>query len=186
MSPNTLCRERLRRLLAIVDRQGGSETLRQLSRRFGFHDWEVEQAAALGWLKIETRRPRVGRPSRIAVRLSKTPSAKLPPFRGALPTTISPRHFLFALRSVNTSVHRGAKFGGFCLRPTVEAYRDAFPRACSRNGAAASCSRLLRHPTSGLPANGSTPAQTARFPKNPCPKPPLASANGCTNWEAGA
>ena len=66
MKSLTLCRERLNRLLHVLARQGGSETLRQLERRFGVWRWEVKQAAALGWVKIETHKPRTGRPSQIA------------------------------------------------------------------------------------------------------------------------
>jgi len=69
----TLCRERLDRLKDVLDRQGGSETIRQLNRRFAIWEWEVEQAAVLGWVTIETRNPATGRPSRIARKLSQTP-----------------------------------------------------------------------------------------------------------------
>jgi len=146
MRPNVLCRERLHRLLTVLERQGGHETLRQLWRRFRIWDWEVEEAEALGWVKIGTTKPRVGRPSRFAVKLSKTYVAKLPPPRWAIPRSISIRHWWFALRSTHQTIHRGSRVGPFSLPGDIEAYRTSFPGARSRNGAAASCSRLLRHP----------------------------------------
>jgi hypothetical protein len=62
MKPLTLCRERLKRLLLVLARQGGTETLRQLDRRFRIWRWEVEQTADLGWLEIKTLKPRTGPP----------------------------------------------------------------------------------------------------------------------------
>ncbi len=41
-----LCRERLDRILDILDRQGGEETVRQFERRFSVACWEIEAAAA--------------------------------------------------------------------------------------------------------------------------------------------
>lgn len=146
MRPHVLCRERLDRLLAVLERQGGKETLRQLSRRFGLHVWEVEQAAALGWVRVKMEKPCIGRPSQKVEKLSKTEPAKLPPYRREIPTRVSHRHYLFALYSTCASVARGASIGPYILPPTVEAYRRVYSSAKSRGGAASSCSRLLRHP----------------------------------------
>jgi hypothetical protein len=57
---------------------------------------------------------------------------------------ISIRHWKFAMLSVYASVHRGGKVLPFPCH--VEAYQTAFPEAKSRNGAHASCSRLMNHP----------------------------------------
>ena len=73
-----LSRERLHRILAVIQRQGGSETVRQLTRRFSIFRSEIKEAEALGWISIEKRKPKTGRPATIA-RLSKSQPAKLPP-----------------------------------------------------------------------------------------------------------
>jgi hypothetical protein len=131
-----LCRERLNRILGILDRNGGIVSLRDFWRTYGVHEWEVEQAAELGWLRIVTRKPRVGRPSRVAQKLSECESAKLPPFRCQIPREISIRHWRFALESVSCS--------GFKMTTRVRAYLRAFPNARSRAGASASASRLMK------------------------------------------
>jgi len=138
-----LSRERLDRLCAVLARQGGSETIRQLSRRFAIFPDEIVEAEALGWVEIETWKPRTGRPSRI-VRLSKNQPAKLPPWRRQVARPIPIRHWRFAKRSVFEAVRGGMP--GHGIPPLVAAYRDTFPDAKSKAGAAASCSRLLRHP----------------------------------------
>jgi hypothetical protein len=68
-----LCHERLNRVLLVLARQGGSETLRQIERRFGVWCWEVEQTASLGLLEIEPRKPAH------AARLRSAESAKRSP-----------------------------------------------------------------------------------------------------------
>lgn len=138
-----LPRERLHRLLSVLARQDGTETARQLTRRFAIFPVEIAEAEALGWVAIETRKPRTGRPSRV-VRLSETPAAKLPPWRCQMERPISFRHWKFAMLSVYASVHRGGRILPFPCH--VEAYKMAFPEARSRNGAHASCSRLMNHP----------------------------------------
>lgn len=138
-----LPRERLHRLLSVLARQGGAETTRQLSRRFAIFPAEISEAEALGWVEIETRKPRTGRPSRV-VRLSESQPAKLPPWRCELPRRISHRHWRFALASVYKGVLRGMPKHG--IPPLVTVYRELFHDAKSKAGAAASCSRLLRHP----------------------------------------
>ena len=136
-------RDRLDRLLRVLARQGGAETARQLSRRFAIFPDEITKAEALGWVEIETRKPRTGRPSRV-VRLSECQPAKLPPWRWQMEKPISFRHWKFAMLSVYASVHRGGTLRPFPCH--VEAYQMAFPEAKSRNGAHASCSRLMDHP----------------------------------------
>jgi len=138
-----LPRERLNRLRSVLTRQGGTETARQLFRRFAIFPEEIEAAEALGWIEIETRKPPTGRPSRI-VRLSETPAAKLPPWRSQIPRRIKHRHWRFAHLSVCGAIHGGMRKHG--LPPLIAAYRELFPDAKSEAGAAASCSRLLRHP----------------------------------------
>jgi len=64
--PSTLCRERLARIQGVLNQNAGVLTVRDFARSFSVWEWELEQAAALGWIQIETRKPRTGRPSRIA------------------------------------------------------------------------------------------------------------------------
>ena len=139
----TLCRERLERLLEVLDRQGGEETVRQLFRRFAIFPSEIDEAAQLGWVRIVIRKPPTGRPARV-VQLSKTEAAKLPPSRSQIPRRIKHRHWRFAF----ATVFRGAFRGGVLYKaPSFTAiYRELFPDAKSQAGAASSCSRLLRHP----------------------------------------
>lgn len=142
----TLCLERLDRLTDVLDRQGGSETIRQLSRRFSIWEWEVEQAAALGWVTIETRKPPTGRPSRIAHKLSQTPAAKLPPPRRAIGKEISIRHWNFGTATALLAQKWGRSVFRFTFISYTDAYLRSFPFARKRAAAAASASRLLRHP----------------------------------------
>ena len=136
-----LSRERLDRLRSVLDRQGGTETLRKLTRRFAIFPAEIDAAEALGWVEIDTRKPRTGRPSRIA-RLSESQAAKLPPWRSQIPRPIKHLHWRFAFLSVYQGVPRGLRKYNF--PPLGEVYRELFPAARSEAGAAASCSRLLR------------------------------------------
>lgn len=55
-----LCRERLTRLLSVLEREGGSCSLRRLWRNFSIWGWEVEQA------EEAEHKPHVGRPSLVA------------------------------------------------------------------------------------------------------------------------
>ncbi len=70
-----LSRERLHRILAVIQRQGGSETVRQLTRRFSIFRSEIKEAEALGWISIEKRKPKTGRPATnfLAVETPPTP-----------------------------------------------------------------------------------------------------------------
>jgi hypothetical protein len=122
-------------------------SVRDLMRSFAILPWEVEQAAALGWLKlyVEAGKRGKGRPSRVAELiphdlLSNPP---LPPARNQIPREISVRHQLFATRAVWECVPRGIKALGF--PGIVAAYIKTYnPR--SYGGARASASRLMRHP----------------------------------------
>jgi len=104
----------------------------------------VEQAEEAGWVAISERKPAVGRPSRVAAKLSKSQSAKLPPWRFQIPKELSPRHWRFALELASVAPARN-EFG-FSLSSATRAYLIAFPYAKSRAGAAASASRLLKNP----------------------------------------
>jgi hypothetical protein len=139
----TLCRERLERLLEVLERNGGKETLRQLDRIYAIRRFEVLEAERLGWVVIKSQKPRTGRPSTV-VQLSKTPAAKLPPWRRCMQRPMSHRHWKFALLTTCASLHRGGSLSG--LPCHIESYLKAYPAASSRNGAHASCSRLMNHP----------------------------------------
>ncbi len=127
MRPLILCRERLERIQDILERLGGMLSVRDFFRSFGIHEWEVTQAAELGWVQIEMRTPRTGRPSRIVRAVSNCRPAKLPLPRRLIGKSISVRHANFAMYSVCLCVKGGAAFIG--MRPLTDAYRRAFPAA---------------------------------------------------------
>lgn len=137
-------RERLFRLLEVLGRQGGSETIRNLQRTYSIYRWEVDAAEILGWVKIEVLRPKTGRPSRVVRKLSTSLAAKLPETRQQIGSSISIRHFMFALRATNEAIKGGLPSIGICS--FVDAYQQTFQGARSRTGAHASASRLLNHP----------------------------------------
>jgi len=139
MRPLILCLERLQRILRVFQREGDEVSIRRFRRNHEIYPWEIEQAAELGWLVIETRKPRTGRPSTVARKLSNSPSAKLPPRRSTIGRRISIRHQRF--------VHFYLCGGGFFTKPSARrAYLLAFPDARSLSGVDASAHRLLRHP----------------------------------------
>jgi hypothetical protein len=144
MRPLILCRERLTRLLSVLDREGGECSVRRLCRNFAIYEWEVEQAEEAGWVTISERKPRVGRPSCVARKVSENQSAKLPPWRMQIPKELSHRHWRFVLELASVAPTRG--YFGFGLSSATRAYLMAFPQARSRAGAAASASRLLKKP----------------------------------------
>lgn len=144
MRPLLLSRERLHRLLSVLDRKGGSCSLRELTRIFGIWDWEVEQAEELGWVSISVRQPAVGRPSRVAEKLSENLPAKLPPLRDEISPEMSIRHSNFAFTLAMPVTTRNGY--GFGMPTATAAYLLSFPACRSRAGAAASASRLLRNP----------------------------------------
>jgi len=141
----TLCRERLDRIQRILSRNADALTIRAFARSYSVWEWEIEQAAALGWIKIETHKPRTGRPSRIAKIVSETPAAKLPPYRWQIEKPISIRHWNFAFHSTHYAIKGGSSIF-WRTPPYTDAYLRAFPAARKRRAAAASMSRLLRHP----------------------------------------
>lgn len=142
MTSSILCRERLNRILRILGKHG-TLPVREFARTFSVWEWEIEQAAALGWVEIETRKPRTGRPSRVVKMVSKTLAAKLAPWRCQIEKPISCRHWNFAFHSVYSAI-RGGCSTFFRIKPYTDAYLRAFPAAKSRRAAAASMSRLLR------------------------------------------
>lgn len=146
MSTFTLSRERLGRIQHLLHRHSGELSVRDFARSFGVWTWEVEQAAALGWVQIETKKPHIGRPSRIVRQISNPEPAKLPPYRRRLERRISIRHWRFAMLSTMAAIKGGSSWAGDLLCFT-DAYLKAFPRAKKRRAAATSMSRLLRHPS---------------------------------------
>ena len=147
MRPSILCRERLLRIQRVLNRAGGKMCLRNLTRSFAIWPWEVEQAAALGWLKVYVQACSGGRgrPSRVVELITQDQLANLPlpPARDQIPREISARHQLFAIRAARECVIRGIKALGFS--GIVAAYIKTYnPRSYA--GARASASRLVRHP----------------------------------------
>jgi hypothetical protein len=120
MRSSILCRERLDRIQRILERNAGALTVREFARTFSVWEWKIEQAAALGWLKIATRKPRTGRPSRIATIVSEPKAAKLPPYRWQIEKPISIRHWNFAFHSAYSAAafHR-------CLFAGVSSRQEA-------------------------------------------------------------
>ncbi len=144
MSWPPLCRERLNRILWLLACHPQGLSVRDLARTYSVWKGEVEQAAALGCLTIEIRKPRTGRPARIAV-VSKTQPRNLPPLPSTAPNFISNRYWWFALHSTGVDRDASAKYG-YRFITAVDAYQRAFPGTRGRAGAKASASRLLRHP----------------------------------------
>lgn len=140
-----ICRERLARIQRVLSQNSGQLPARTLTRSYHVQPWEIQEAAALGWLEIVTRKPPTGRPSRIVREVSKPEGAKLPPYRWQIERTITVRQHNFAWLSTMRAVKGGSSWcGGMpCF---TDAYQRTFPRAVKRRAAAASMSRLLRHP----------------------------------------
>lgn len=142
MRPFILCRERLDRILRILTRNADALSVRELGRTYNIRKWEIEQAATLGWIRLETRKPRTGRPARVAVKVSNCQAAKLPFHRTQIEKHISYRHQNFA----HLSVYCGLKGGSrrfFPIPPYTSIYLRSYADARSRRGAAASMSRLM-------------------------------------------
>jgi hypothetical protein len=144
MPPLALCRERLTRILGLLERHGGSLRVRDFARTFGVWDWELEQAAALGWLEIVVKKPHIGRPSRFVQIVNNRLSAKFPPWRAEIDRPISVRHFRFALKSIECA--KKGRSGFMPMPPLVDAYQCVYSNAKNRRAATASASRLMRHP----------------------------------------
>lgn len=139
-----LSRERLHRIQRLLARHDGALSIRDFERSYGVHRWEIEEAEALGWLVIETQKPRTGRPSRMVREVSKPCSAKLPPWRTEIEKPISFRHWRFVVESL-LAVKRGSH-RVFALQTMTDAYQSAFPNARKRRAASASVCRLLKTP----------------------------------------
>jgi len=138
-----LCRERLTRIQHVLNKNDGELSVRDFARTFSVWEWELEKAAALGWIQIETRKPRTGRPSRYVKIVSKPDTAKLPPYRWQIDQPIRIRHWNFAFHSVNSAIKGGSSFL-WRIPPYTDAYLQAFPAAKIRRAATSSMSRLLR------------------------------------------
>jgi len=136
MKPLILSRERLGRILSVLDRLGGAASVRDLFRSYGVREWEIQQAEALGWVAITVKKPATGRPSQIARKVSNPVVAKLPPRRNDISRGISIRHWNFVF----------AYLSGPAICNAEAAYRACFRGAQSNAGARASACRLLRHP----------------------------------------
>ena len=132
-----LCRERLARIQHFLNKNGGELTVRDFARTFSVWECELEQAAELGWIQIETRKPHTGRPSRIVREVSRPEGAKLPPYRWQIEKPIKFNHARFAMLST-CAMHRGSRWlgsRGFGLPCTTDVYQHAYPRALKRNAA---------------------------------------------------
>jgi hypothetical protein len=146
ISTSALRRERIACILHVLNKNGGELTVRDLLRSYSVWEWALEQAAALGWIHIETRKPRTGRMSRIVHEITQPYAIKLPPYCWQLEKPIKFNHARFAMLST-CAMHRGSRWlgsRGFGLPCTTDVYQHAYPRALKRNAAAASASRLRR------------------------------------------
>lgn len=137
-----LCRERLQRMLKILDRNNKGISVRALYRDFRIEWWEVEQAEKLGWVSVSVHKPARGRPSTRVLKVSETQPAKYPPFRYAIPKQITWKHRSFAEQTQNIVTAPNA-FGWRRLSK-AEAYMRAYPGCSNRYAAAASASRLMK------------------------------------------
>ena len=142
-----LCRERLTRITAILARRPHGLSVREFARTFSVWRWEMERAAELGFVQIEIRKPRTGRPalivSRVSDDVSETQAAKLPPFRNAIPKPIRHRLWMLAFHAQQIESNSRAYFG-FTLVPGYKAWMRASPSARSAAGARASASRVRK------------------------------------------
>ena len=140
-----ICRERLARIQRVLNQNAGALNVRDFARSYHVYEWEIEQAAALGWIQIETKKPRTGRPSRIVKIVSKPEGAKLPPYRWQIEKPIRIRHWNFAFHSVYSAIRGGSSFL-WRIPPYTDAYLQAFPAAKSRRaaGRCRCCRRLQR------------------------------------------
>lgn len=147
MTTLILSRERLNRINAILARHPEGVTVREFTRTFSVRNWELEQAAELGFVKIEARKPRTGRPaiivSRVSADVSETQAAKLPPFRHEIPKPIRHRLWSLAFHAIQIESNPRARFG-FDLVPRYKAWMRASPAARSAGGARASASRVRK------------------------------------------
>lgn len=143
MKPFILTRERLTVILRSIDQNGGSVSIRHLMRNHEIWGGVIDEAVEKGFVKIETRKPARGRPSRVLRKVSQSHTTKLPPYLESLEDIISCRHWNFAMWYVAGEF--GADIFSFRRRAWT-AYKKAFPKAQSDKGARASASRLMKMP----------------------------------------
>lgn len=145
----TLYRERLTQILVILRIKGGSVSVRDFARSYGVSKWEIEQARDMGFVILQLRKPRTGRPS-LQVSAAADVSKRLPqnhlPYKAEVERPISVRHLNFAIDSTLSTVPGGSRCSWMPLGCTTDAYQMAFRRARGRRAATASASRLRKHP----------------------------------------
>ena len=139
--PSTL--ERLQVILRALDRYGGETTTRNLDRLCGVKWWEIDQAVETGFIEVETRKPKIGRPSQVVRKVSKSKPTKLPPRRSSLEKRVTRKQWDFAFWYVIGECGPGL----FSFkRRAWKAYEKVY-RSCQSDGAArASASRLMKKP----------------------------------------
>ncbi|RYD31839.1 MAG: hypothetical protein EOP86_17040 [Verrucomicrobiaceae bacterium] len=153
MRSSQLCRERLGRIQTILSRANGHPvSVRDFLRTFRVLEWELDQAATLGWVEITVRKPKTGRPSRIVTPapVNKIGAAKLPPYRSGIPNGISHRHQAFLVRYFC----KGGLAYGFGTGGTGSPF-DAYSRVYAQQG------------TSKPPARASRRSAGARLARQP-------------------
>jgi hypothetical protein len=145
--PYKLTREDAARLCAVLARQfDGTRTLRDLERRHRIWPHIAKAAAEAGFVRIEKRQPRTGRPSYVAVLepdgVNKSQAAKLPS-RHELPKPLSFREETFLQYY---ACRRGiSRFGG---GSAADAYWRVYGchRTITRASARSAGARLMRRP----------------------------------------
>lgn len=116
-------------------------TARNLDRLCGVKWWEIDQAVETGFIEVETRKPKTGRPSQVVRKVSKSKPTKLPPRRSDLEKPISRRHWKFAFHYAMGECGPGL----FSFkRRAWKAYQLTYPSCNSQAAARASSSRLLK------------------------------------------
>ncbi len=150
LSRYTFTREDADRITRVLSRQGGASTLRDLHRRHRIWSRAVDAAERAGIVAIETRRPRIGRPSRIA-RLTLDvgniyPPAEFPT-RSSRPLSLSVREELFLAQYWLKGGYRFNRFQRGS-HSAGDAYQRVFgrDRHMSRNTARSAGGRLARRP----------------------------------------
>lgn len=143
MKPDILTRESLSTINRVIDKNGGSVSIRFLLRNHYVQRWQVNAAVVEGFISLEQRKPRTGRPALMVSKVSNINPTQLPPSRYSLEDCISFRHWNFAFYYALGEI--GPGLFSFRRRAYV-AYQRAFPTARSKAGAKASASRLLSQP----------------------------------------
>ena len=81
MKPNILTRESLRIIEEAIDKHGGAVSIRFLLWNHFIQRHIIDEAVERGYIVLETRKPRTGRPSLSVKKVSKSHPTKLPLFR---------------------------------------------------------------------------------------------------------